>query len=248
MCCGVEDRLAKDSNYSGDASDRVGASVAIPAAAPRTSSHTQCGLAAPAQWTPGSWLPRRCWTRSLSIPDQHSKSRTCFKASRYDCFLAFVFTANSIPQRIKGALDARIAEEQARQRASTQTPRSRSGSTPKRSSSRTLSPSKRPNKGKDGDSPGKAASTGKGPDPSEFDPEFVIGDEDDQLSRAATPLPKEKPEGGETAGTSEGAEKEEDGKAGAAEGNTPPAPEIPPETRARLRKLDKLEPKYSGQC
>lgn len=89
-------------------------------------------------------------------------------------------------------------------------------------------------------------STGKGPDPSEFDPEFVIGEEDEQPSRSGTPRPKEKAEGVETAETSEEQGREEDGNAEAVD-KTPPVPEIPPETRARLRKLDKLEPKYSGQ-
>ena len=151
-------------------------------------------------------------------------------------------------QRFKGALDARIAEEQAKQRASAQASRSRSGSTPKRSNSRNLSPSKRPLKGKDAESPGKAL-TGKGPDPSEFDPEFVIGEDDEQPSRTGTPRPKEKAtDGSEAAGTTEDKRDEEDGKAEAADDKPTPTPELSPETKARLRKLDKLEPKYSGQC
>jgi hypothetical protein len=108
-----------------------------------------------------------------------------------------------------------------------------------------LSPSKRTSRSKDGDS-SKAAPTGKGPDPSEFDPEFVIGDEDEQPSRAGTPRPKEKAP--TTEGASEnGSEKKEDDKE--AEGDEKPdkAPEIPPEVQTRLRKLDKLEPKYTGK-
>ncbi|PVH98685.1 hypothetical protein DM02DRAFT_32892 [Periconia macrospinosa] len=146
-------------------------------------------------------------------------------------------------QRFKGAIDARIAEEQARQRASTQSPGSRSGSVPRRANSRTDSPSKRSGKPKEAD--GKAAPAGKGPDPSEFDPEFVIGEDDDQPSRTGTPRPKEKTESTETASGGDKAQ-EEDGKPASNE-EEPAAPEIPPEVQTRLRKLDKLEPKYTGQ-
>lgn len=150
-------------------------------------------------------------------------------------------------QRIKGALDARIAEEQARQRASGSAARPRSGSTPKRSNSRNLSPSKRP---ANGESPSKAA-TGKGIDPAEF----VIGDDEDQPSRTATPRPKEQAEGAEASVSDDKAgkngEAEKETKDGEEQGEPaekqPPAPEMSPETKARLRKLDKMEPKYSGE-
>lgn len=81
--------------------------------------------------------------------------------------------------------------------------------------------------------------TGKGPDPAEFDPEFVIGEEDDENSRAGTPRPKEKAEAGEspTGNGKEGAENPKD--------TSPPA--LSPEIRARLRRLEKLEPKYTGK-
>lgn len=155
--------------------------------------------------------------------------------------------ANGRFKRFKGAIDARIAEEQAKQRASAQASRSRSGSAPKRSTSRNLSPSKRGLKGKDADGPGKAALTGKGPDPSEFDPEFVIGEDDEQSSRSGTPRPKEKVEGAETAGAQDAEKEEEEGKVEPTGEKVQPALEMSPETKARLRKLDKLEPKYSGQ-
>lgn len=148
-------------------------------------------------------------------------------------------------QRIRGAIDARIAEEQAKQqRATPQTP-SRSSSTARRSSSRNLSPSKRTARSKDGDS-SKTAPNGKGPDPSEFDPEFVIGDEDEQPSRAGTPRPKEKAPAAEGAGEGEG-ERKDDGKEAETQDKPDKAPEIPPEVQVRLRKLDKLEPKYTGR-
>jgi hypothetical protein len=220
------------------------ASVVTPAA-PGTLNVVSRAARIAVQWTPGSWQIRRCWIRSFSIPKPHNLLRTCSKACRYCCSYSLVFTTDRTPQRIKGALDARIAEEQAKQRASAQASPSRSGSVPKRSNSRNLSPSKRPLKGKDGDSPGRAAPTGKGPDPSEFDPEFVIGEEDEQPNSSGTPRPKEKTEGGETAETAEDNGKED---AKAAEEKAQSALEMPPETKARLRKLDKLEPKYTGQC
>ncbi len=149
-------------------------------------------------------------------------------------------------QRIGGAINARIAEEQARQKAAQQTGgRARSTSTPRRSSSRNLSPSKRPLKGKDAD--GKTTPLTKGPDPSEFDPEFVVGDEDEQLSRAGTPQPKEKAPAGDSS-TAESSDKKEEKSAVDAdtEDKADKEPQLPADVQTRLRKLDKLEPKYSG--
>jgi hypothetical protein len=143
-------------------------------------------------------------------------------------------------KRIKGALDARIdaiTEEQAKQRTSQQTP-SRSTSAVRRSSSRNLSPSKRPSRSKDGE---KTAASGRGPDPAEFDPEFVIGEDDDQPSRAGTPRPKEKAETAETAESTIDNAKEK-----SADGKDSPAPILSPEIRTRLRRQEKLEPKYTG--
>jgi hypothetical protein len=145
-------------------------------------------------------------------------------------------------QRFGGAINARIAEEQAKQKAQ-QSTSTRSSSTPRRSSSRNLSPSKRSARSKDGDS-SKAAPTGKGPDPSEFDPEFVIGEDDEKSSRAGTPRPKEKAH--PTEASENGSDKADDEKAAEVDEKPDKAPEIPPEVRLRLRKLDKLEPKYTG--
>jgi hypothetical protein len=152
-------------------------------------------------------------------------------------------------KRLKGAIDARIAEETARQKSAqqSQTP-PRSNSSPRRSSSRNLSPSKRTSRPKDGES-SKAAPTGKGPDPSEFDPEFVIGDEDEQPSRIGTPRPKDKAEATETAGgaAAEGTGKAQNGEVAPTEEKDTSPPELPLEVQTRLRKLDKLEPKYTGR-
>ena len=123
--------------------------------------------------------------------------------------------------------------------------------TARRSNSRNLSPSKRPTRPRDGDN-SKAAPAGKGPDPSEFDPEFVIGEDDDQPSRAATPRPKEKAPAADAVGEN-GDEKKEDSQAAQGEGEAEAPekaeqpPEIPPEVKLRLRRLDKLEPKYTGK-
>ena len=87
----------------------------------------------------------------------------------------------------------------------------------------------------------------KGPDPSEFDPEFVIGEEDEQPGRAATPRPKEKAQPTDPAAGSGNANDNEDKAAGDADKKPDAEPELPPEVHTRLRKLDKLEPKYSGR-
>jgi hypothetical protein len=146
------------------------------------------------------------------------------------------------PQRIRGAIDARIAEEQAKQRTTPQATPPRSSSTQRHSSSRNLSPSKRSAKSKDGDS-SKAAPTGKGPDPSEF----VIGDDEEQPSRASTPRPKEKAQPTEGASENASEKKDDDEKGADVDEKSDKAPEIPPEAQLRLRKLDKLEPKYTGK-
>lgn len=71
----------------------------------------------------------------------------------------------------------------------------------------------------------------------------MIGEDDDQPSRAGTPRPKEKAD----VSDSNAKEKTEDGKAAATEEKVGSPPEISPEVQTRLRKLEKLEPKYSGE-
>ena len=164
---------------------------------------------------------------------------------RISTFKAIVSVLTGTFQRIRGAIDARIAEEQAKQRTTPSVP-PRGSVPPRRSNSRNLSPSKRPGaKVKDADS--KAAlPAGRGPDPSEFDPEFVIGEGDDQPSRTGTPKPKEQAPAAETTTTAEdGSEKKEDSeKPTDTDEKSEKPPEIPPEVQTRLRRLDKLEPKY----
>jgi len=73
----------------------------------------------------------------------------------------------------------------------------------------------------------------------------VVGDEDEQPSRAGTPRPKEKAHSSEGA-TENGSDKKEDDKDAETDEKPDKTPEIPPEIQTRLRKLDKLEPKYTG--
>ena len=148
------------------------------------------------------------------------------------------------PQRIKGAIDQTIAQEQARQRLSQSSP-SRSDSRSQRSNSRNLSPgsrrsTRRGTRGQeDGSSP---APSGKGPDPSTFEADFVIGE--DEPSRSGTPRPVTEEEG-----SKEKLQREMNlyGKSDSQDGSPhtePPRIELPTDVRVRLRKLDKLESRY----
>src|SRR6266480_4073103 len=82
-------------------------------------------------------------------------------------------------------MESRIAEEQARQRTAQQSSPKRSSSQ-QRASSRKISPSRRHRKEANGT--GNPAITGNEPDPSEFEADFVIGDDSD-ASRVGTPGP-----------------------------------------------------------
>jgi hypothetical protein len=152
------------------------------------------------------------------------------------------------PQRLKGAIDSRIAEEQARQKSASGagTTVSRSASTSKRPTSRTDSPS-RPRKPRPKDN---EVNTTRGPDPSEFENAFVIEDESEEPSRVGTPAIEEKAatmaEGnasGEAGASGESKERAAEKPVEAA----PKASELPPEVRTKLRKLEKLESKYQGR-
>ncbi|KAL2058151.1 hypothetical protein ABVK25_001769 [Lepraria finkii] len=145
-------------------------------------------------------------------------------------------------QRLKGAIDSKIAEEQARQRLS-QRPPSRSNSSAKRPSSRAISPTKRAqgSRGRqDGDPPAK------GPDPADFEPEFVI--DDDEASRTGTPRSgTPRPAGDRNGTTAVGKSTQEDatletGEAAADEPRS--SSDLPTDVRVKLRKLEKLESRY----
>ncbi|KAI9742744.1 MAG: hypothetical protein M1818_003473 [Claussenomyces sp. TS43310] len=128
--------------------------------------------------------------------------------------------------RIKGAIDSRIAEEQARARAAA-TP-------PARAASKRSRP--KPKFEDDGS---------RGPDPSEFEGAFVIDDESEPPSRTGTPMPTNNSQ-------TKMAEDEVTQAASMAEPTTEKdtaaspraSSELPLEVRTKLRKLDKLESRY----
>lgn len=164
-------------------------------------------------------------------------------------------------QRIKGAIDRTIAEEQARQKSLAEgvTP----GSGRRNDSSATVK-RLRANK------PSVDVSDAANPDPAVFEAAFVIDDSDD-MSRAASPRPPlpmkdvaaAREVSGEGEGEGEGRSVEENAKGSdekgsrneghngspdreVADSSAPAAtgPGLPPEIRQRLRKLDKLEATY----
>lgn len=154
-----------------------------------------------------------------------------------------------LEQRIKGAIDSRIAEEQARQRAA-QAPPSRSNSTAKRPVPRAASPSVRSSsRARSGDKKDEGIQQ-KGPDPAEFEPEFVIGDED-APTRSGTPLPGPAQDNAATSQTigekpdtiGDGQSTQKTGESGASAST----PELPMDVRVKLRKFDRLESRYQGQ-
>lgn len=175
-------------------------------------------------------------------------------------------------QRIKGAIDRTIAEEQARARD--QSPGAtapRASSSVSRSNSATSAVKKTRPKKAGQDAAAKDADAGAADtDPAVFEAAFVIDDE--EPSRSATPMPPtsqdskspengdtvdDKAEEGEKGGTGAGNTAKDTDKNGDDEGRKsegdkpapPPKPtttELPPDVRAKLRKLEKLEKTYPG--
>jgi hypothetical protein len=174
-------------------------------------------------------------------------------------------------QRIKGAIDRSIAEEQARQKAlnapkdgDSSTSSRRSGSVSRSSSTRGAgSPAKRSRAKKPSqDVNGDGASN---PDPAVFEAAFVI-DDTDEGTPSATPKPEdadkqlEEPKGDRMPAkqVSDDDKTLRDGQRNGENGDAekpPPqeskaqpaaSPELSPEIRTKLKKLDKLEKTYSG--
>ncbi|RDL41458.1 uncharacterized protein BP5553_01437 [Venustampulla echinocandica] len=146
-------------------------------------------------------------------------------------------------QRLKGAIDSRIAEEQARQQATTATPVSRSNSA-RRPTSRTASPSTRPRRAKPKETDGAPA---RGPDPSEFESAFAIEDDSEDISNGVTPATDEKPPTmtDTTVTPADNASGDVGDKGIENAAATPPKPAgLPAEVRAKLRKLETLESRY----
>ena len=149
-----------------------------------------------------------------------------------------------ICQRLKGAIDSRIAEEQARQRAAVNSASpSRSGSTSgRRSLPRNLSPSKRPR-------PREKAelATEKGPDPTEFDSDFTLEDDSanigafkNEVSKLVAKEQKLETEALLMGAPETGITMEIDEGAMPAQG----LGEVSTEVRVKLRKLERIESKY----
>ncbi|KAI9661000.1 MAG: hypothetical protein M1821_009327 [Bathelium mastoideum] len=158
-------------------------------------------------------------------------------------------------QGLQGAIDSRIAEEQARQRSSSgsvSSPSRSDGNLRRTSSGRTRSPTKRPARPRvhSQDSSDRSLQV-RGPDPSEFDPEFVIGSE--TPSRTSTPQIKEDadppPKKNEAQPGGEDGNKHDENKESAPGEQVQETPQQPPElpidVKTKLRKLEKLEPRYS---
>jgi hypothetical protein len=93
--------------------------------------------------------------------------------------------------------------------------------------------------------------TARGPDPSEFENAFVIEDESEESSRVGTPaIGEEKPT--TMAENNAPAEAEASGEINekAVEKPIEPlpkAPEVSPEIRTKLKKLERMESKYQGR-
>ncbi|RMZ77497.1 hypothetical protein DV738_g4448, partial [Chaetothyriales sp. CBS 135597] len=163
--------------------------------------------------------------------------------------------------RLKGAIDTRIAEEQARQRQAAISAASQ------RSQQRARRPPIQNGQGSQNTLNAQAGSSQrapttrtanaaeKGPDPADFEPEpeFAVGDDDSSSrapSRTATPRPETQDQAGSqtTDGSQGQREKGGDNEMDAPEmaglSQPPAVPELPDDVRARLKKLDRLEPKY----
>ncbi|KAL9586341.1 MAG: hypothetical protein Q9212_000959 [Teloschistes hypoglaucus] len=148
-------------------------------------------------------------------------------------------------QRLKGAIDSRIAEEQARQRSNLTSPPP--GSDPRRPISRPQSPAQRVRRPNAPSRP-NGETSGRGPDPSEFEPESVIDDLDvPGESTVPRPAPPRTDSATEDVvrPLSDGARDNEDGQMKAQPDAAPVvSQELPNDVRMKLRKLDKLESRY----
>ncbi|KAI0450025.1 hypothetical protein F5B21DRAFT_449661 [Xylaria acuta] len=140
--------------------------------------------------------------------------------------------------RIKDALDRTIAEEQARHRTPAEQ-RAANTSTNDAVASPSTDPAKKPGQG------GSAH-----PDPAMFDAAFRLEDDSNGVSRSATPKPSVSDENAK--GVANDAVSEKNGLAQGQDGDTNKTagadasqpPELPPQVRSKLKRLEKLEPNY----
>ncbi|EEH03521.1 viral A-type inclusion protein repeat protein [Histoplasma capsulatum G186AR] len=148
-------------------------------------------------------------------------------------------------QRIKGAIDSRIAEEQARQKAAQESnSHSRSNSNVLGTHAQADSRSTRLKR--------HNSATAKGRDTTEFDPDFIVGD-DDSSTRNSTPVQMTETGRGGSAGITtdreSGRERTKESRIDFGRGATapleePPQMDLSTEVRVKLRRLDKLEGRY----
>ena len=147
---------------------------------------------------------------------------------------------------MKGAIDSRIAEEQARQRqAALAASPGRPSSIPVR---RNLRPDGSPARTSSRQRATRDASSEGAPDPSTFEPEFVVGEDESAVpSRVATPKPEvsEKQDGQQEVANGNAGQLLEDAET-LQENDAVPSQqaELPTETLSKLRRLEKLETKY----
>ena len=159
--------------------------------------------------------------------------------------------SNRPMQRIRGAIDRSLAEaeEMARQRATSP------GSTGGRSVSTSRRPARSPVANPDATTDGG----GPDPDPAVFEAAFVIDDPETPMPRTDTPTIVVDGEGqagdGSRAGAGADGEAKQDGDATdgretaatpSSAAKTPTTPELPPDIKIKLRKLEKLETTYPG--
>jgi len=176
-------------------------------------------------------------------------------------------------QKIRGAIDQTIAQEQARQKAAADRVASGSAATVRRTNSSASSLARRTKKAAAASSKDVKESEGATSDPAVFEAAFVLDDDDtDGPSRTGTPKPPlpEKDDaptdstdtkGKATAETSDGAKSAPAAESAASAGSAgeqsapsskpgSPAPganqELPPNIKTKLRKLEKLEATYRG--
>ncbi|EDN11027.1 predicted protein [Histoplasma mississippiense (nom. inval.)] len=148
-------------------------------------------------------------------------------------------------QRIKGAIDSRIAEEQARQKTAQESnSHSRSNSNVLGTHAQADSRSTRLKR--------HNSATAKGRDTAEFDPDFILGD-DDSSTRNSTPVQMTDTGRSGSAGIAtdqeSGRERTKESRLDFGRGATaaleePPQMDLSTEVRVKLRRLGKLEGRY----
>lgn len=145
-------------------------------------------------------------------------------------------------QRIRGAIDSTIAQEQARQRQAQASP-SRSTSNARRTDSRPVSPTKRTSRqgirGRQDEDP-----PAKGPDPADFEPDFAIDDEGTRKDGALKPQLDQNGSTHTTQDTIPRQSSQETTELPTSAGEISASSRLPADVRDKLRKLEKYESRY----